>query len=132
MGGGSREEGQVRQLEEITSPPPVLQSSTKRGGGGAGLDTRVPAGPRSGSLRLLPGMFAPRRTGQGPPKTPTAHTWSVWLARLRGGGMGSVECDQGQKFTTPLQGVRVPAASSLRLCSGPQLPPSSDPGAQGP
>lgn len=92
---------------------PSSRSSTRRGGGGAGLDTPVPAGPRSGSLRLLPGMFARRRTGQGPPKTPTAHTWSVWLAKLRDGGMGSVECEQGQRFTTPILGVRVPAASFL-------------------
>lgn len=97
---------------------PSSLSSAGRGGGGAGPDTRVPAGPRSG-------LWVPEaaswnvgssqdRTGQGPPKTPTVHTWSVWLARLRGGGTASVGCEQGRGW--PRQ---------HRECGHP-LPPPSD------
>lgn len=98
--GGGEQKGGAGEANGRHYIPSSHSSTGGAGGGGGGLawtPGSLPAHAQgSGSLRLLPGMFAPRRTGQGPPKTPTAHTWSVWLARLRGGGMGSVECEQGR------------------------------------
>lgn len=137
-GEGRGEERMEEAGKDYILLGPFISQTGGGVGGGAGLDPRVPEGPHSrssGSPWLLPGMFSPHRTGRGPSKTSTAHTWSGCLPWLGDGEMerGVKGCGAhvdttrtgsvGPRLPPPADQERwFPAASSLR--SDPQRPPS--------
>lgn len=102
---------------------PSSRSSTGRGGGGAGPDTRVPAGPRSGLW--VPEAASWNVSSSQDRPGPAQDSDCAYLECLAGQAprwrMASVECEQGQRLTTPTQ-----------ECGYPLPPPFSDPEVQGP
>ena len=101
-------EKQVLRKAQFNEDNAAWNTETAGGGGGAGLDTQVPEGPHlrsPGSPWLLPGMFSAHRTGQGPSKTSTAHTWSGCLPWLGDRETRRGKCEEEYMLTQPEPGA---------------------------
>ena len=72
-------------------------------------------------------MFSAHRTGQGPFKTSTAHTWSGCLLWLGDGEVRRGKCEEVYKLTQPEPGAWVPSCFLPQTGSpGSQVPSPSD------